>query len=218
MKNRRKAPDLGEGSLIYLNEASQFGRLEVWESPKHRWLQLDGVTQTIQDRQQPWKLPFPHQKLIARQLDGLKINRILEFGLGGGSFAHYFRHYWPGVEHLCIEQDPRIIQCFGEFFDQGTKLSIQQEEAAQFVEHYQGEPFDLILLDIYDPHDQGQLQWPERLLDKLSAMSHSKLFINCPDPSAIKMGKLTRILKQQWSQVKTERVQGFCNKLIFASR
>jgi|Laugrespbdmm15dd_1035085.scaffolds.fasta_scaffold37953_1 predicted membrane-bound spermidine synthase len=83
-----------------------------------------------------------------------QVKRVLMLGVGGGAAMHLLREWCPGVHITGIELNPVHLQLARRFFDlKGRDLTLVQGDARLFVEQYDGEPFDLVMEDIFSGSD-----------------------------------------------------------------
>ena len=79
-----------------------------------------------------------------------KVERVLLLGVGGGAAIHLLRHWCPGVHITGVELNPVHLQLAKRYFGvKGRDLTLVQGDARPFVEHYRGEPFDLVIEDLF---------------------------------------------------------------------
>lgn len=76
--------------------------------------------------------------------------RVLLLGVGGGAAVHLLRDWCPGVHITGVELNPVHLQLARRFFAlRGPGLSLVQGDARAYVEGYRGEPFDLVIEDLF---------------------------------------------------------------------
>lgn len=79
-----------------------------------------------------------------------QVKRVLLLGVGGGAAIHLLRDWCPGVHITGIELNPIHLQLARRFFKlEGRDIKLIEGDARVFVEHYQGEPFDLVIEDLF---------------------------------------------------------------------
>src|SRR5262245_42256114 len=79
-----------------------------------------------------------------------RVQRVLLLGVGGGAVIHLLRHWCAGVEVTGVELNPVHLQLARRFF--GLRLpdvKLVTGDARVFVEQYRGEPFDLVIEDLF---------------------------------------------------------------------
>lgn len=83
-----------------------------------------------------------------------KIRRILILGLGGGSVIAPLLRFCQPDSIVAVDLDPLHIHVAKEFFgvaEAGVECHCMN--ATEFVEQYRGAPFDLVVEDLFAPHD-----------------------------------------------------------------
>jgi spermidine synthase len=79
-----------------------------------------------------------------------KVERVLLLGLGGGAAVHLLRQWCPGAHITALELNPVHIRLARRFFDvKGRDLTLVHGDARAYVESYKGEPFDLVIEDVF---------------------------------------------------------------------
>ena len=79
-----------------------------------------------------------------------QVRRVLLLGVGGGAAIHLLRHWCPGVHVTGVELNPMHLKLAKRYFGlKGRDLTLVQGDARQYVEQYEGEPFDLVIEDLF---------------------------------------------------------------------
>jgi spermidine synthase len=79
-----------------------------------------------------------------------KVERVLLLGVGGGAAVHLLRLWCPGVHITGVELNPVHLQLAKRFFGlKGRNLTLVQGDARDFVNQYRGQPFDLVIEDLF---------------------------------------------------------------------
>jgi len=79
-----------------------------------------------------------------------KVKRVLLLGVGGGAAVHLLRDWCANVHITGVELNPVHLQLARKFFNlKGRDLTLVQGDARDFVEQYQGAPFDLVIEDLF---------------------------------------------------------------------
>ncbi len=79
-----------------------------------------------------------------------QVKRVLLLGVGGGAAIHLLRHWCPGVHVTGVELNPVHLQLAKRFFGlKGKGITLVEGDAREFVEQYQGQPFDLVIEDLF---------------------------------------------------------------------
>lgn len=119
-------------------------RKYIWSSPI--------ASQSAIDIHRPWRMCAFSYRAAARALKMIPGGRrFLMLGVGGGSFFHAVRHYWPGAELVGIEKDLGMISTARKHFDLPDDAKIFVEEAETIILELRGEEkFDFIFVDVFD--------------------------------------------------------------------
>jgi spermidine synthase len=119
-----------------------------------------------------WDLLFlPSQFYSAAEL-----KRVLVLGVGGGAVIHMLNQFMQPAQVVGIELNPLHIKLAQRFFDlQYDNLELIQANAIDWMIEYQGEPFDLIIDDLYFEQDgepqraiNADASWFDVMMDNLT--------------------------------------------------
>lgn len=105
-----------------------------------------------------------------------QINNVLVLGVGGGAVLRLIGQFVSPGRITGVELDPVHIRIAKRFFGVSSKLvNLVEADAVQWLQNYQGEPFDMIIDDLFGEEDgepiraiEADLAWTETLLDHLS--------------------------------------------------
>lgn len=104
-----------------------------------------------------------------------RIRRVLLLGVGGGSAIHLLRRFVEPVEIIGIELSKTHLQVARQFF--GIKkhmATLHHADAVQWLQEYDGPPFDYIIDDLFGNEDDveravpADLPWCNTLLRNLN--------------------------------------------------
>lgn len=104
------------------------------------------------------------------------LKRVLVLGVGGGAAIHQLNHFAAPQTLVGVELNPLHLQLAKRFFGlRYTNLQLVQANAVYWLSEYAGEPFDLIIDDLYG-EDGGEPcravaadgSWFDLLLEHLS--------------------------------------------------
>ena len=167
---------------------SESGKLEVRSAGATRRLYCDGVLHTQYN---------PKHILTGDVWDPMglapavtapgKIQRALILGLGGGAVVHQLRQFFNVPQIQAIELDTKRIQLGRKFF--GLKMpgiKLISGDAIEWVEQYDGPPFDLVVDDLFGESEGEPVRaaaLTKRWLKKLNSMTSRDgvLVVNCVD-------------------------------------
>ncbi len=79
------------------------------------------------------------------------VKRVLVLGLGAGSVPHLIHKAHPHAHIVGVEWDEAVLELAYEHFGLGHAawLSPVQADAIPYVKQYAGEPFDLVVVDLF---------------------------------------------------------------------
>lgn len=87
--------------------------------------------------------------------DPRRIQRVLVLGLGGGSLIPPLRRFVQPRDIVAVEKDPFHLHVAEKVFAiAGDDLQTVCADAREWVSQWQGEPFDLIVEDLFAPSDR----------------------------------------------------------------
>ncbi len=91
------------------------------------------------------------KKAIQKTKGKLPLSNCLVLGLGGGTVVQLIKARYPEAKIIGIEIDPEIIKIGKEFFGlrKINNLKIVNTDAIKWTNNYQGNKFDLIIVDLY---------------------------------------------------------------------
>lgn len=152
-------------------------RYEVRSAGKTRRLYTDGVFHSQYHPDHPvtgsvWDLLFLPSLLAAPGA----LRRVLVLGVGGGAVIHMLNRFVQPDRIVGVELSRIHLQIARQHFDLHYRnLDLVHANAIDWMTHYTGEPFDLIIDDLYY-EDQGlpsraiaaDASWLDILMDHLS--------------------------------------------------
>lgn len=132
-----------------LNHDSQC--IKVMENDQFRWLEIDGITQSLMQLNDPANpvLP-PHQAMVEAFPADEGQGVALELGLGGGAMQRYFQRYRPHWQLTSVELNPLIVTLFEDhFMTPGHPANrCQQGDAREVVASLASHSIEALLIDI----------------------------------------------------------------------
>ena len=193
----------------------------VREEDGEVWLDFeDGAVQSRMLRADPARLVLEYTRLMMGFLLFVPAPaRIAMIGLGGGSLAKYCRVRLPDVDFTAVEISAEVIACRNAFGipTDGPAFHVLCEDGAAFVRR-DGDPFDVLLVDAFDPAGQPELlssaafydACRERLAD--GGVAVVNLYADHPSYEA----HLARIRDAFDGRIVVVDVAGAENELVFA--
>ncbi len=126
-------------------------RYEVRSAGNSRRLYTNGVFHSQYNPTQPvtgsvWDLLL----LPAFFLPAGSLQRVLVLGVGGGAVLRQLNHFLKPGQIVGVELNPIHLQVAREFFGvEADNVELHQADARWWLKQYHGEPFDLIIDDIF---------------------------------------------------------------------
>lgn len=154
------------GHTYEVRSAGQTRRLYTDGVFHSQYNPLHGVTGSV------WDLLF----LPSQFYDPVELKRVLVLGVGGGAAIHMLNRYAAPQAIVGVELNRIHLQVARKFFDlRYRNLQLVHANAIDWLIGYDGEPFDLIIDDLYF-EDQGlptraiaaDASWFDVLLDHLT--------------------------------------------------
>ncbi|GAA6150920.1 spermidine synthase [Pseudoteredinibacter isoporae] len=182
---------------------SCFGDLQVLQSDRYRYLQVDGHVQSVMDLRERHRACLPHAQWLNVALLS-RPNTVLMAGLGGGDLIRQFRGAGLASHFSCCELCPDILHAYHEYFvpESGELgLEILQEDINDFIPQCQRQ-FDLIVLDVFSGSDQpdclGEEAFFQNCFECLDERGVLALNVSINEPSSLL--QLALILRRVFSK------------------
>jgi spermidine synthase len=120
------------------------------------------------------------------------VRRVLVLGVGGGAVIRQLNHFLQPEQIVGVELNPVHLEVAREFFEvEADNVELHQADAIWWVKQYRGEPFDLIIEDLFSDNDgdpqraiAADSRWLRRLLKLLSP--EGTLVTNFGSPEELK--------------------------------
>jgi len=127
---------------VYQTQSKISGEIVVKEHLGQYSLQVQNLTQSGGIIKSLWQKPLKKVK---------SAEKVLLLGLGGGTVIQLIKKRFPKAKITTLEIDREIIKMGKKYFglDKIKNLKIINEDAIKWVNKYQGDKFDLILVDLY---------------------------------------------------------------------
>jgi len=153
-------------------------RYEVRQAGRTRRLYADGVFHSQYNPDQPiggslWDLLF----LPAFFYPPNALKRILVLGVGGGAVIQLYQRFLKPRQIVGVDINRHHLYIARRFFSICQEnVELYQADAVDWIEHYDGEPFDMVIDDLFG-EQQGQ---PVRAVaaDKKWFLSLDKIIAN----------------------------------------
>lgn len=141
-------------AVIWSKQAGE-DRYEVRQAGNSIRLYKNGVFHTQWNPQRPlsngvWDLLFLPSLFLPRG----SVQRVLLLGVGGGAVINQFRHLLSPEHITGVELDPLHLQIARKHFSVAHKsVQLHCADAITWLRDYRGEPFDLIIEDLFTERD-----------------------------------------------------------------
>lgn len=120
-----------------------------------------------------WDLLMLPSLLLPRE----RLRRVLVLGVGGGAVVHQLLRLFPLVEVTAVELNAVHVAVARRFFGlRDKRVTLVCENAVTWLALYDGEPFDLVIDDLFSDHDgqprravAADADWFDLLATPLSA-------------------------------------------------
>lgn len=117
-------------------------------------------------------------------LEPTQLQRVLVLGVGGGTVIRQLRRWFPDIQVTGIELCPTHLHIARRFFDlEEDGVTLIEADAIDWLQTYDGEPFDLIVDDLFFEEDgepcravMANRDWMRTLVAALSP--HGMLSMN----------------------------------------
>ncbi|MFK8047447.1 MAG: hypothetical protein AB8B81_03320 [Halioglobus sp.] len=136
--------------LLYTEQGSNH-TIAVYARDNLRWMRFDdSEIQSVYDRSKPWH-PFASycKSMLAALCFCPEPKRVLNLGLGGGTFERFFAAKLPNIKMTTVESCPTVIKLAKRYFQLPSKIEIIQSSGWDFVRSSQTK-FDMIFIDLFD--------------------------------------------------------------------
>lgn len=135
---------------IIWEKAAGGKRYEVRSAGKTRRLYTDGVFHSQYNPDNPITGSVWDLLLLPSFLFNKPIRRVLLLGVGGGAVIQQLRCFHD-IEHITgVELDAQHLYVARKFFGVDEDCAqLVEADAVEYVKHYRGKPFDLIIDDLF---------------------------------------------------------------------
>ena len=119
-----------------------------------------------------------------------KLKRVLVLGVGGGAVINQLTTFFPEVEVVGVELNPTHLLIAKRYFGVGgSKVTLHEADAIEWLKSYRGPKFDLIIDDLFGEQDgepcraiAADASWCQQLRRRLK--SDGTLVMNFDTPLA----------------------------------
>lgn len=169
--------------LEEFTRADGMGKLQV--------LSLDHLVHSYSDLEDPEYLAYDYLRGLKDVVSGQIASqnrddlRYLFLGGGGYTFPRYLEHEYPRAQIDVVEIDPAVSEVAFEHLGVGHDTAIRtfNQDARWFVGNFEGQPYDLIFVDVFNdlavPYHVTTLEFFEQLRELMSP--HGLLVVHVLD-------------------------------------
>lgn len=206
---------LTQGTLEYLNQDEL--TIAVYRNDEYRWLLIDNVLQSLMLINSPAKLTMPHQVKLTQLLSEVKLNTVVEFGLGGGNLRRFLAKHQPTMHVTSVEHSSIIIDIYHQFFNpENIDADIVNMDAFDYLNTMKPNAVDWLIYDLYSDQLEN-LALEKSLLTQLHQplTKQGWLSLNLTGINNIGLQWLEWQLQKQFnSSPVTLTIDGFENKIV----
>ncbi len=175
---RDRGAELVEESNYFTIELDEYTRADG-RGPL-QVLSLDHLIHSYTDVRDPTFLVYDYLQGVADLVTvwsrgaGGRGPRSLFLGGGGYTFPRYLEARYPGNPIDVVEIDPAVTRVATDHLGLGASTAIRtiNEDARWFVSHFDGRPYDLIVVDVFNdlavPYHVATLEFYQRLRELLT--------------------------------------------------
>lgn len=183
------------------------GAIEVWLFGGRYTLQVGGLSQSGGPVAHLWRRAM---SLVANTYFSCwKPERILLFGLAGGTIIHTIHARWPNALVQAVEYDPVIVKMGRQYFTYDMHaVTVDIADARSWLSEEHHERYDLIIFDVFDGsdvpswiRDSSYLSAAGELLDDQGVMLINRGIFERAD-----LKVFTKVLQEHFAHVRTFRL------------
>lgn len=209
-----------EQSYVLHSEFVDDQLIEIREFENYRWLQIGGSSvQALIDVNAPDQILLPNiQAMMAALLFCPKPDRLLNLGLGSGSFERFLNAKLPQLEVTSLELNEIVIRLAKEFFFVSDESHIVNDSAEGFLAK-ERMSYDIILCDIFAEEEHPACLYEDdfyanafNCLDKAGVLA-----INLLPESEEDVVDILLPMKNYFDHISLLEVPNHTNAIIFAS-
>jgi spermidine synthase len=139
----------------------------ITRGPTRIHIRTSPVTiQSALNLNKPWKMCTSNYRIMAGILSRLRGRRFLMLGVGGGSFFHVVKRWWPEAELYGVEKSPAMYNIARKYFKLPDAHVVIGD--AQDLINDTSERYDFILVDVFEGTYPPENFMQEPLVRKLS--------------------------------------------------
>ncbi len=129
-------------------------RYEVRSAGNTRRLYTNGVFHSQYNATKPVTGSVWDLLLLPAFFRPQQVQRVLVLGVGGGAVIRQLNHFLQPAQIVGIELNPVHLEIAERFFEVGApNVALHLDDAIWWVKQYRGEPFDLIIDDLFSDNE-----------------------------------------------------------------
>lgn len=208
-----------DGRLLHSGTADgQF--IDIREFNNLRWMHFGGeAVQAVMRLDEPALIVQPYNvAMLAGLLFPGHPHKLLNLGVGGGTFERFFRASMPDLSLTSVEARAAVIRLARRFFLVPEQLPVVNETAERFLRTDSG-TYDVIFCDIY-----GDRQRPDCLVDSCFYADASRrlavdgvLVVNLLPASEAELLEILLAIRQHFAWVCLLEFPDHRNVLLYVS-
>jgi spermidine synthase len=144
-------------AAVVFEETSPYHHIRVVDQQGMRTLMFDNATESRQSLADPLQGHFEYSEYFHTPwLWNPEIKSVLMIGLGGGTVALAWQHYYSNVLFEAVELDPKVVKVARDFFQlkESAGLRVHTEDGRVFLRRSQKQ-YDVILMDAFTANRYG---------------------------------------------------------------
>jgi len=204
------------GEALY---SSRIPQIEIRQSDGLRWMHFgDSAVQACMLLDNPHQLQLPYtQAMLAGLVFIEQPQRLLNLGLGGGSFIRFFEKTWPALAVESVDNSADVIALSREFFQVSERSPLHCMNAEAFVAAVE-ENYDAIFCDLYADNSHPTCMFDEQFYGNCcqSLTSQGMLTVNLLLTDEAEMINLLQTVRKHFPIVVLMGVPDHANTLLFA--
>lgn len=171
---------LPAGETIVFETTSPYHHIRVVDNWGMRTLMFDSSTESRISLSNPLQGHFEYSEYFHMAwLWNNQISRVLMIGLGGGTTAMAWQHYYSNVVFETVELDPKVVQVAKTYFHfkESPALRTYIDDGRVFLRRSQNQ-YDVLILDAYTVSRYGSSIPYPLVTQEFFELAHKRLTTN----------------------------------------
>jgi len=204
------------GEALY---SSRIPQIEICQLDDLRWMHFgDSAVQACMSLDDPHQLLLPYtQAMLAGLVFVDQPQRLLNLGLGGGSFIRFFEKLWPALVVESVDSCADVITLSRKFFQISQRSALHCMRAEAFVAKAEAN-YDAIFCDLYADNSHPACMFDEQFYGNCRhcLTSQGMLTVNLLITDEAEMIDLLQAVRKHFPVVVLMAVPDHTNTLLFA--